>query len=145
MMQCRKNSPKLYYAFVNKAKKVRSKIGPLKNEKNETVTDPVEQVQLLNAQYASVFTLEEEVEFDDDGDYIDDGDDNDDDDGGDGIGDDDDSDDDNDDDDEDGADDDDDGANDDDDDDDSAHWPFYICNLPGMPFPAPQCTSYLQL
>ena len=56
VMEYRKSNPKLYYAFINSAKKTRNKIGPLKNDENKTVTDPKEQAELLNHQYASVFT-----------------------------------------------------------------------------------------
>ena len=80
VMEYRKSNPKLYYAFINSAKKTRSKIGPLKNDRNETVTDPREQAELLNRQYASVFTREwgeDDDEGEASGDIDDDGDDDD--------------------------------------------------------------------
>ena len=56
VMTCRKSNPKIFYAYIKSAKKSRSKIGPLKNNKGVAVTDPQEQAQILNGQYASVFT-----------------------------------------------------------------------------------------
>ena len=41
---------------LNNAKKTRSRIGPLKNENSDVVTNPREQAQILNAHYGSVFT-----------------------------------------------------------------------------------------
>ena len=66
IMKCRKSNPKSFYAYINSAKKSRNKIGPLKNEEGGTVTDPAEQAQILNKQYASVFTRSQ-----DDGDAVD--------------------------------------------------------------------------
>ena len=60
VMRCRKTNPKFFYAFINSSKKSRSKIGPLKRENGEAVTDPREMAQMLNDQYASVFTRSEE-------------------------------------------------------------------------------------
>ena len=60
VMRCRKTNPKFFYAFINSSKKSRGKIGPLKRENGEAVTDPREMAQMLNCQYASVFTRSEE-------------------------------------------------------------------------------------
>ena len=38
--ECRKTNPKLYYAFVNQAKKTRCRIGPLLDKEKRTITDP---------------------------------------------------------------------------------------------------------
>jgi ribonuclease P/MRP protein subunit RPP40 len=50
-----KSDPKVYYSYINSAKKMRSKIGPLKNG-NEVISEPAEQVKVLNEFFASVFT-----------------------------------------------------------------------------------------
>ena len=54
-MQSRKTCPKSFYAYINSAKKSRSKIGPLRKD-GEVITDPKDQAEILNGQYASVFT-----------------------------------------------------------------------------------------
>ena len=51
-----KADPKAYYSYINSSKQQRSKIGPIKDEDGEFVTDPVIQANLLNNFYASVFT-----------------------------------------------------------------------------------------
>ena len=56
VIQSRKTNPKSFYAYINSAKKTRGKIGPLKNENGELVTEPKRQAQMLNEFYASVFT-----------------------------------------------------------------------------------------
>ena len=58
IMQSRKTCPKSFYAYINSAKKTRSKIGPLK-EDGVVVSDPKEQARILNNQYASVFTRDD--------------------------------------------------------------------------------------
>ena len=58
VMQSRKTCPKSFYAYINSAKKTRNKIGPLKKD-GEVVTDPKEQAEILNGQYASVFTRDD--------------------------------------------------------------------------------------
>ena len=55
-----KEDPKMFYAYVNSAKRTRSKIGPLKSEDGETVVDPEEQATILNNFFSSVFTRNEE-------------------------------------------------------------------------------------
>ena len=52
----RKKNPKFFFSQINRAKKSRSGIGPLKNDAGVTIMDPREQAQVLNQQYASVFT-----------------------------------------------------------------------------------------
>ena len=60
IMTCRKSNPKSFYAYINSAKKTRSKIGPFKNGDGMAVTDPRELAQMLNRQYVSVFTRSED-------------------------------------------------------------------------------------
>ena len=55
--KCRKENPKMYYAFINRSRKTRSKIGPLTNEGKDQITDPREQAEVLNKYLASVFTV----------------------------------------------------------------------------------------
>ena len=52
----RKTNPKLFYSHVNKAKKTKSKIGPLMNGQKDIISDPKEQATLMNEYFASVFT-----------------------------------------------------------------------------------------
>ena len=59
--ECRKTNPKMFYSFVNRVKKVRSKIGPLRNDEGEIVSDYMEMSNVLNKQYASVFTSSEDA------------------------------------------------------------------------------------
>ena len=54
--QCRKSNPKMFYAYINRAKKARNKIGPLMDDKSRVITEPIEQATILNNYYASVFT-----------------------------------------------------------------------------------------
>ena len=54
--ECRRSNPKMFYAFINRSKKTRNKIGPLVDEQKRIVTEPKEQANVLNRQYASVFT-----------------------------------------------------------------------------------------
>ena len=53
--ECRKTNPRMFYAFVNRAKKTRNKIGPLVDGEGNVVVEPGEQANVLNKQYASVF------------------------------------------------------------------------------------------
>ena len=55
--KCRKDNPKMYYAFINRSRKTRSKIGPLTSEGKEHITDPREQAEVMNKYLASVFTV----------------------------------------------------------------------------------------
>ena len=54
-----KENPKAFFSFVNSAKTSRVKIGPLKDKDRNIVVDPVEQAEILNAHYATVFTRSE--------------------------------------------------------------------------------------
>ena len=56
IMTYRKSNPKMFYAHVNRAKKTKSKIGPLVNENNDIIIDPKEQATIMNTYFASVFT-----------------------------------------------------------------------------------------
>ena len=49
----------MFYAFVNRAKKTQSKIGPLMDKNKKVITDAKQQATLLNEQYGSVFTRDE--------------------------------------------------------------------------------------
>ena len=49
-------NPKLYYSYVNSAKKNKSRFGPLKDEDGEFVVNPKEQAEKMNEFYSSVFT-----------------------------------------------------------------------------------------
>ena len=51
-----KESPKTFYSYINSRRKVRKRIGPLREEDGEIVTDPERQAEIFNAHYASVFT-----------------------------------------------------------------------------------------
>ena len=52
----RKSNPKMYFSYVNSAKKNRSRLGPLKNEKGEFIIDPKEQAETMSNFFKSVFT-----------------------------------------------------------------------------------------
>ena len=54
--KCKKDNPKMYYAFINKSRKTRSKIGPLTDDGRDQITEPKEQAEVLNKYLASVFT-----------------------------------------------------------------------------------------
>ena len=56
VMKFRKSNPKLFYSHINRARKTRSKIGPLRNNRNEIVVNPKEQATLMNEYFSSVFT-----------------------------------------------------------------------------------------
>ena len=60
VIKYRKSNPKLFYSHINRAKKTKSRIGPLLNDANETVVDPLEQAQIMNKYFASVFTRTDE-------------------------------------------------------------------------------------
>ena len=49
-------NPKMYFSYVNSAKKNKSKIGPLKNDNGEFIIDPKEQAETMNQFFSSVFT-----------------------------------------------------------------------------------------
>ena len=56
IMIYRKTNPKLFYSHVNRAKKTKSKIGPLMNDQKVIISDPKEQATVMNEYFASVFT-----------------------------------------------------------------------------------------
>ena len=49
-------NPKLYFSYVNSAKKNKSKLGPLKNENGEFIIGPKEQAETMSEFFSSVFT-----------------------------------------------------------------------------------------
>ena len=49
-------NPKMYYSYVNSAKKSRSRFGPLKNNNGEFVIKAKEQAETMNRFFSSVFT-----------------------------------------------------------------------------------------
>ena len=53
-----KENPRAFYAYVNSAKRTRTKIGPISGENGEVLIDPGEQAERLNSHYATVFTCE---------------------------------------------------------------------------------------
>ena len=54
-----KRNPKSFFAFINKRRKTRAKIGPLRSENGTIIVDPAEQAESFNAHYSSVFTRSE--------------------------------------------------------------------------------------
>ena len=52
----RKMNPKMYYSYINSAKRDRSRIGPLKNDDGEFVVNPKEQAETMSRFFSSVFT-----------------------------------------------------------------------------------------
>ena len=51
-----KENPRAFYAYVNSAKRTRTKIGPISGINGEVLIDPREQAERLNSHYATVFT-----------------------------------------------------------------------------------------
>ena len=51
----RKINPKLYFSYVDSAKKNKGRIGPLKNDDGEFVVNPKEQAATMNQFFSSVF------------------------------------------------------------------------------------------
>ena len=51
-----KDNPRAFYAYVNNAKRTRTKIGPISGENGEVIIDPRKQAERLNSHYATVFT-----------------------------------------------------------------------------------------
>ena len=51
-----KTNPKAFFSYVNRAKKTRGKIGPLKDEHGSIIIDPTAQAEFMNQYYATVFT-----------------------------------------------------------------------------------------
>ena len=52
----RKVNPKMYFSYVNSAKKNRGRIGPLKNSDGEFIVNPKEQAETMKDFFSSVFT-----------------------------------------------------------------------------------------
>ena len=52
----RKVNPKLYFSYVNSAKKNRGRVGPLKNSDGEFIINPKEQAETMKDFFSSVFT-----------------------------------------------------------------------------------------
>ena len=55
ILENRKSNPKLFYAQINRTRKTRDKIAPLKSE-NGPVIEPKKKAEVLNKYYAQVFT-----------------------------------------------------------------------------------------
>ena len=55
-----KNS-KYFFSYIKKFSKVKSNVGPLKNENDELTADPMEMAELLSKQYSSVFSIPTDV------------------------------------------------------------------------------------
>ena len=53
-----KSNPKAFYRYMNNNTKTRSKVGPLKDDKNQLHTDDAKMVEILNTTFTSVFTAE---------------------------------------------------------------------------------------
>ena len=51
-----KSNPKAFFSYVNRAKKTRGKIGPLKDEQGNIIIEPSAQAEYMNRYYATVFT-----------------------------------------------------------------------------------------
>ena len=52
----RKSNPKMYFSYVNSAKRQRSRIGPLKNDDGDYIIKPKEQAEAFSRYFESVFT-----------------------------------------------------------------------------------------
>ena len=52
----RKTNPKMYFSYVNSAKRNKSRLGPLKNDNGEFIIDPKQQAETMNEFFASIFT-----------------------------------------------------------------------------------------
>ena len=52
----RKSNPKMYFSYVNSAKKNKSRLGPQQNDKGEFIIDPKQQAETMNQFFSSVFT-----------------------------------------------------------------------------------------
>ena len=51
-----KRNPKYFYSYANKFSKTKTKVGPLTNDKGETIKDTYEMAELLRKQYESTFS-----------------------------------------------------------------------------------------
>ena len=51
-----KSDPKTFFAYINSCRETRAKIGPIRDESGNVMTDPRKQAERFNEHYASVFT-----------------------------------------------------------------------------------------
>ena len=51
-----KTDPKTFFSYINSCRVARTKIGPIRGENGNVITDPKEQAERFNEHYASVFT-----------------------------------------------------------------------------------------
>ena len=58
-----RDKPKQFFEYVNREKNNRNKVGPLKDQNDSLVLDTKMQAELLNSQYASVFTEDDGQEI----------------------------------------------------------------------------------
>ena len=49
-------NPKLFYSHINRARKTRDSVAPLKNDEGQIIVEPQKQADVLNRYYAQVFT-----------------------------------------------------------------------------------------
>ena len=56
MIENIKNYPKEFYRWERKKSTVKSEIGPLKNEKNKSISGEKEMSEILSSQYQSMFS-----------------------------------------------------------------------------------------
>ena len=56
-----KSNPKYLFTYLKKFSKVKSIIGPLRNDDDELVSDPKDKAEMLSKQYASVFSTPCEI------------------------------------------------------------------------------------
>ena len=54
------NRSKYFYSYTNQHLKVKNKVGPLINEKEETISEPFGMAEILRKQYESTFTQPQE-------------------------------------------------------------------------------------
>ena len=54
-----KNDNKSFYAYVRSKQKVRDKVGPLKNNRGNIISDGFQIAEVLNEYFCSVFTTED--------------------------------------------------------------------------------------
>ena len=52
-----KKNPKPFYTYINNSRKIKSKVGPLKDENGQLLDDDLDQANLLNRTYAAAFTV----------------------------------------------------------------------------------------
>ena len=54
-----KNDSKSFYAYVRSKQKVRDKVGPLENNRGNTISDGFQMTEVLNEYFSSVFTTKD--------------------------------------------------------------------------------------